>query len=313
MLKVAQTLGKIPKDMATTWQTIPMTFEYYLVLIAMDKCVGRIVDLYESKPPKKPDPYVTAINNVIEALYTPKRTGRGTTEPKNLTLFNIYLTSDDYIKDVTALFPEVFQDITDAAVKTELTNILLYNNINVVERNGKVITRIRAQLLALENEGQQEFARQIRDFIIAKYRAADHLSIYKIWSRVWKQYQEIFHSTVKYKQFGDLNVQLENLIKAILELKDTEAVAIPSNSLLMDAYTLGRMFRKFSSNEFHQDSSRAIVYAGDAHIRTYVDFFEQVLNVPFIKYAPNGDLGVLTAAKVENIIRCIPVNLNDFL
>ena len=184
MLKMAKMMGRLPPDIGDSWTTVPMTFEFYLVLKAMNDCVDRIVDLYQSKGPKKPDPYVTAMNSIITSMYTPKQTGRGTTEPKNLTLFNIYLNSDDYIKDVTALFPEVFQDIKDEAVKIELTNVLLYNNINVVTRNGKVITRIRAQLLALQNEGQGELANQIKDFMISKYRMADHKSIYELWARV---------------------------------------------------------------------------------------------------------------------------------
>lgn len=78
----------------------------------------------------------------------------------------------------------------------------------------------------------------------------------------------------------------------------------------MDAYTLTRMFRKYPDKQ-HIDSFKSIVYAGNAHIETYIKFFETVLGASFIKYEPN--LEVIKNKNFTDLTRCIDVNLSYFL
>jgi len=50
--------------------------------------------------------------------------------------------------------------------------------------------------------------------------------------------------------------------------------------LLVDAYTLSKMFRVFGNI----NSTKVITYAGYSHIFNYAKFFEQYLNVKLNKY-----------------------------
>ena len=111
----------------------------------------------------------------------------------------------------------------------------------------------------------------------------------------------------KYRSLDDVHFLLDKLSQEFNKLMKISSFTISGVSLLMDAYTLARMFRTYPGKN-HIDSSKSIVYAGDAHISTYVDFLETQMGARFNKYNPNKD----KLKNYEALSRCIDVNLDDF-
>ena len=52
-------------------------------------------------------------------------------------------------------------------------------------------------------------------------------------------------------------------------------LGLESTSLLVDAYTLARMFRKFNDKN-HDESKRVIIFTGYQHIKKYHTFFYRI-------------------------------------
>lgn len=72
-----------------------------------------------------------------------------------------------------------------------------------------------------------------------------------------------------------------------LMLGKMEDIITPIEALIMDAYLLARIFKNYSKNIF--------IYAGNAHINTYVNLFEK-----YLKVEPD-DIGIL------NKLRCVKI------
>lgn len=89
----------------------------------------------------------------------------------------------------------------------------------------------------------------------------------------------------------------ETYLREMNQMLDDYIKFLSSDALLMDAYTLARMFRKFPNGK-HVPSTQIVVYAGDAHIQTYVDFFSKVLGI-------NPDFRQRYGGMAQSPIRCI--------
>jgi hypothetical protein len=96
----------------------------------------------------------------------------------------------------------------------------------------------------------------------------NHNKIVYIWETLNSQ---------KSKDFKDYAKNTLKILEEVLMPKLNEYVILV-DSIIMDAYTLPRMFRKYSSKKSNL-SNYSITYAGNYHIKIYNRFFEQVLKL----------------------------------
>ena len=184
----------------------------------------------------------------------------------SLSLINRFSGSQKYtekhIKSSTKkIFTKIIQKVYDWA---------LYQPMIVV-RNGIVIHRLRAQLLGLEKQGDSLIAESIKQYI---NKLLNRISLKQI-----VDLTEIQDSTIlRYLQGYDVNLSSSMLYESI----DTVPL-MQISALLVDLYTLARMFRTFPINYrkegkslfTHIPSSYVIEHAGRAHIDIVTDYLVQ--------------------------------------
>ncbi len=230
------------------------------------------------------------------------QTMAGKIDAKNIRLFDLYLSSDNFSEEATSLMKESLIIANDPTL-----NLILASPTMIVNRRGKNMHRVRAQLEALENEGQKKLAKDIYDFMLSRYINNDRTNnVIDLWRGIMIAYDGFINA--KYRSSNDVNMLLHRFQSEAKKMMQTASFSVSGAALIMDAYTLGRMFRTFPGKN-HTNSVKSIVYAGDAHISTYVDFFEFIGN-KFIKYQPNKK--IIEAKEFDKLTRCINVNINDF-
>lgn len=245
----------------------PLIFEEYVTNIRLSKVYGEIK--YYEQPDTE---YIITTDILMEALY-----GHTFLADK---LFKIYIESDNYVEDTYKLFYPTLKKIrtlyTDSNIELDyIINILMYKN------------KIRKQLYGLEQDGLSDMADNIRAYIYEIYNKGrkETQSIYKVWKTTMNMFYNNSITSKQLLNMLDISTQITTQI----------------TYLLMDIYTLARMFRKFKSgNRKHIESNDVIIYAGNAHIQTYVNFFKYISdNVQIDEYSGNG--------------RCLNVDLNMFI
>lgn len=257
---------------------------------------------------KTKNPYIEETDKLMRDLYfSGGQTMQGKVEAKNIRLFELYLTSDNFAEDVQNLMKDSLINIQNTEEVLKLIKVLVPPTM-LVNRRGKNMHRVRAQLEALENEGQGKIAELIKNFIMDKYRKNSNINkIIDLWRGIMITYEGFINA--KYRSLNDVNTLIEKFQKEMRSLEELLMFSVSSIALLMDAYTLARMFRKYSGKN-HIESVKSIVYAGEAHISTYVNFFEEILKTKFIKYEPNKM--VFETKNYDKLRRCFDVNLKDF-
>lgn len=119
----------------------------------------------------------------------------------------------------------------------------------------------------------------IKDFLVEKFRMIIKENI-KILKDFWENFIFVF------EKGGDLGFSINFLN---VSMSDFDEFFNLLNYLFMDAYTLPRMFRKYSSKN-EKSSSYSITFAGDLHIQTYQEFFESyLLSLPVVNKEGNPE------------------------
>jgi tetratricopeptide (TPR) repeat protein len=300
------------------------SYEIYLVFDRMKKSINNLGDMIAFQSYTE-NAYIEETDRLVKDLYySGGRTMRGVVEPKNVRLLKLYLLSDNIDADVKELMKE---SIASTKEPVKLVEVLVPSTL-IVNRRGKNMHRIRAQLEALQNEGQGEMANKIISFILDTYNTKVNINlIMDLWTSITLTYRGLVNK--KFKQLENADILLDRFISEYKKAQKLFSLSVSGGSLMMDAYTLARMFRTYSNSQDkdilqkqkenkHIDSSKSIVYAGNAHIDVYINFFETVLQTPFIKYEPN--IAFLNkihkndpSVKSEDAVRCFNVNLSDFL
>lgn len=203
-------------------------------------------------------------------------------------LFTIILTSNDYIRDVVNLISNL--EVLDEQTGTDIQQVL-FNPDYIVKRKDVTLHRIRNQLYGLEQDSEQNLAQQITTFILKQYPNSNQT--FNLWFQIYQTYLNRLMPTYYTEVFS------------LPSLSDIKSHVDP-DILLVDAYTLGRIFRKFGDNS-HVDSKKVIIYAGIGHIKTYVKFFTEILNVNFVTVPSDA----YTPAYRTN--RCHQIQRNLFL
>ena len=283
---------KLPPRYSTSF----IVYESYVSTIRVREAMQEFAKMVMQKERKR-NSYIEETDKLMRELYfSGGQTMAGKIDPKNFRLFKLYLTSDNFAEDAANLIESKTVDSYKYLVPANL----------MVNRKGRNMHRIRSQLFALEEEGKGELVQKIVHYLINRYeKTVSNVAIIDLWRSLMIAYDGYLNS--KYRSLEDVHFLLDKLSQEFNKLTKISSFTISGVSLLMDAYTLSRMFREFLGKN-HIDSSKSIVYAGDAHISTYVDFFEKELGAPFNKYDPNKD----KLKNYESLLRCIDVNLDDF-
>ena len=230
------------------------------------------------------------------------QTMSGVIEPKNYRLFKLYLTSDDFSNEASKLID--LSGLKDTKEALKLNEILLAPTL-IVNRKGKNLHRIRAQLLNIKD---QDLRDKIITFLLNQYKTeVNNSSIIDLWRGIMIAYEGYINA--KYRTLNDIHSLINKFSKEFENIMKVATFSITGTALLLDAYTLGRMFRSYDKP--HPESFKNIVYAGAAHIDTYVNFFKNVLRTPFVEYNPNVD--VRQARDISKLSRCLKVDLSYFL
>ena len=179
----------------------------------------------------------------------------------------------------------------------------------MVVRDGKTMHRIRAQI---EKIPDKDLANKLISFLLEEYKTrVNNNSIIDLWRAFMITYDGYINA--KYRKLEDIDSILIKFMKQFQKLQEILSFSVSGGSLLMDGYTLGRMLRTYDQkSKKHVPSFKSIVYAGEAHIQTYVTFFEKILRTKMNKYNPNA-IDVNNVKDLSKVKRCIDVNLKDFM
>lgn len=150
----------------------------------------------------------------------------------------------------------------------------------ITHRNNKIMSRVKAQLNGLNDQGDIILGEKLEQFITQKLK---DVSITYLYNTLNLQYSQVLASLTS------------GLIKDPKKLPSVPLLHIVS--FIMDLYTVARMFRVFPiqyrmkhsqnkvSSDEHIISSYVIAYEGKAHINTITDFL-QSLGATINRYNP---------------------------
>lgn len=296
-----------------TWAStsVPMLKDIYFqeyIFERVNDCLI-ILKIMIEKNRRTKNQYIDITDKLMKILYyTGGQTMMGYEKPLHLKLFELYLLSDNYDTDVMKLISPILEEIPDVRTASKIKDAFIVRNI-LVNRGDKTMHRSRTQLEALENEGQQELADKIKAYVFDQYMKNLNNSTLMA---LWNKFMELYNSFVnpRSRVMGDEVIALEILIKEYKSFKKFSDLNISSAALLMDAYILSRMFRTFPGSS-HKVSNKRIIYAGAAHIETYVDFLSKYLNVKFTRYGATIDK-INQDFEDDSINRCFDIDIEKF-
>ena len=222
--------------------------------------------------------YIVLIDNLLERLYD-------INDPLSSKLFKLYLESDNFEID---MYKELMNDLKlvesyDKKLMKEIVRSMIPQHV-IVKRRNKVMHKIRAQLESLENENKVVIAKKIKKYIQKEYlKECNFDNMRKAWGEIMLIFLTISiqKDKITKEKFVSYLKKIEHRLMTIIEK------GVTGSSLLMDTYTLSRMMRTFPQSKVHKESSYKIIFAGQEHIKRYVEFLEKNMNEKFDKYEPN--------------------------
>jgi len=262
------------------------------------------------------------VNNYILNLFI---SSSSLTKTNLWSYINILLNSDDYITDVTLFLDELlvtnshminiyitslsnkFKNVSKSRISSVLNKLLesTFTKIRswslepamIVSRENKFMSRIKAQLNGLINQGDSSLEHILRQYITQKLLSVNVEYLYKSLNT---QYTSVFN------HINSLDISNSSIFSHI-NLPENPVLYI--TSYIMDLYTIARMFRTFPTNyrynksiqSHHIPSSYVVIYEGKAHINTISDFLQSIGAVANIYNS------------IPKYKRCTNIPLNDFL
>ena len=301
----------------TPYVTDLNTFSAYLTFQRIENVINQLIKMISTNSRNRNE-YIENTDILMKNMFYPRQTLSGRLDPKNIALFKLYLNSENFVEDAKSLFADELESIQGNQDLMEITNALTSPSL-LVNRRGKVMNRVGAQLEALRMEDDElstKMGNIITEFFTTRYTEESNKTrseIIEIWDLIITLYNNITKARIM--SLGDMGKFKDELISKFNKYKILSSIDVGVNALFMDVYLMARMFRTFpitltNKGVEHVPSTTKIVYAGGAHIYNYRDFFE-FLGSKIIKYDPNED--VLLKRNFENIIRCLQVKIEDFL
>jgi hypothetical protein len=298
-LKSAQTdIISIGIYMATT--RLIQCFKYFATVLQI-RSMSKFDSSLNLTVPTPIDNYIQLTHILMNKLYNKGQTLRGDKEDISKDIFKAHFDSDD--------FPTKLHTILDGLLAPNRAYIGSHDDILMVTdmlkgfystRGGKKMHKVRAQLMALENDGHGDMATRIYEYLMNRYDNIDRTKMYIQWMRFYNVYENLKKPVSGLKDDPYLTEAMTLLDNADQYLEETVRL-VETDSLLMDAYILARMFRTYN-DKTHRVSDTVIIYAGDAHIATYEDFFQSVLGAQERFKQRNTTIG---SPKTGKSIRCI--------
>jgi hypothetical protein len=219
------------------------------------------------------------------------------------SLFRRYFASQfssEYIQELDSIYESLISGIDEEKYQKEIKSLQ-----TVFERLKKLskpfpkrtsgtrlhVTKIQLEELKKDMEKNpsiypNHLPKLIEDYIISKSNQEDITFIKKSWKKYYDPIVEILNSKSESYQLDkifSLNNQLPGIYGTIIKLE----------ALLMDAYTLTRMFRTYTSSQKPTPfADMTITYTGALHTKHYYEFFTEVL-----KIKPTASLKPYTESK----------------
>lgn len=219
-------------------------------------------------------------------------------------ILEIVLTSDDYYQDLNILLRSLREKTKLISPNlADMVDNLFFESSLSTKKDDLYMSKLRAQLYALQKEGQTDLAAAIYNYGLnfqEEYGKSNE-EIYNLYLKFRNLVTELMSPqlsvTKKLKLVYDISVSNEIIKKIII-----------ASSIYVDLYTLARLFRTYDE----EPSAVRIIYAGTAHIYQYHRFFEDYLSVDFRDY-DNLGLTEFDYSSNKEPNRCLRINLSDFL
>lgn len=249
-----------------------------------------------------------AVNYIFDRLVSRGQTLGGKEINVHRDFFDAFLFSDQYTTDLDNIFRQFFEDapaLKQSKVYAQFLDLKKDLQKMTVNRNGKNMHRIRAQLDALRRDniqvGGNNLATLIEDFAKRNYSSFNVPDFYNGWKRFYNAFERSMGKTSTGRVAG-MSSAYDSMIDEIHKNIPEKNVStlIESEALIMDAYILARMFRKFPDKGY-QMSSTVFTYTGALHTLNYVNFFSQYLHAPLIDYQSN----MKSLKSQYNVTRCL--------
>jgi hypothetical protein len=185
--------------------------------------------------------------------------------------FNLFL--EPGFRDNVKKFLTSYEKITGASFDTKdalIDSIISGFGKRYPKKSSSYESIIYVQLEELRKDNVfvngKNIASLIKDFLIKKFRILVEKNV-DVLKRFWDDFLFVLRRSELGFSTNFLNVSLMTEFDVFFTL---------TTYLIMDAYTLPRMFRKYSTSG-GSSSSYSITFAGDLHIQTYQEFFESYL------------------------------------
>lgn len=238
-------------------------------------------------------------------------------------LFYSYF-EEDFVDNIDRIFIILISDIKDNIRFLDAKSKIIWKDqfdnlkkiLNVVKKSSKMIPKrssdaknvhvIKVQLDELSKDKikykDKNITDLIQNFIIDEYKNMNIPSILESWNAFYK----IFEKTFDLTGLGSeplTKKRIEILLDEFIEYKTkySKVKLIEIDTLLMDAYTLARMFRTYSSSKKSNkniESEMVITYTGLQHAKNYTNFFKNILNL----------IPITEEYGMKEAKRCIKVN-----
>lgn len=243
------------------------------------------------------------VQKLFQKLLLTGQTLAGAKKNYSRDLFNALLYSNDYANDVDKILDDLVSDIP-LEKQGDFMDLRTVMTRLVAERNGHIVSRVKAQLDSLREDNiiyqGKNMADLIIDFINSEYEKTSLVPAYNVWNKFYRTVFEPFRKAVTISD-------IERGIEAYNQYRETTDVnrvveLVEADALVMDVYTLSRMFRRFTvqrhGRPVHIESNTVITYTGAAHTERYDRFFNDYLKVPRID-------AVVNKFNIKDINRCL--------
>lgn len=196
----------------------------------------------------------------------------------DIELLKIYLTSDNYTKDISK-----FISSYKFPIPYEIKELLYSKNFYINDDNNSR-TIIRYKLYQLE-EKNSKLTRQIENFILNEYQSRTS-KLTNIFDDLMIYYR-VYNIDSKNSYLNDIGDKLYGMLNLYYQPASYSA-------LLMDAYTLASIFIS--------EANTIVLYQGSAHIELCINFFQEILGIKLKIYPPNFK------SSSHTFNRCLSIN-----
>jgi hypothetical protein len=207
--------------------------------------------------------------------------------------YKILFLSKNFVEDLNDFIQPVFEIFETHAEEFEREDVKhfvkIFESLKKLKHPKSKSSILGYQLSELEKDNIMVNGKNISDLIFPFIDKKCNL-IMKIYPGIVNQWKKFSNEIIALKT----PIELQPLFYPLLDFKkELQTFVVLLNAYILDGYILSRLFRSFStSGKKHEPSILSIVYAGNVHIETEVEFFNEILKLtPIHQITPNtGDV-----------------------